>query len=350
MKPIRIVIVDDSAICRVQLASFLSAEGDIEVVGQAEDGSGVLELLKSARADLLIVDFQMPKTNGLETITRVMAHTPLPILVVTGEPLGPERQRAFESIRRGALDLAEKPSLFDTAAQARLRQTVRRLATVPVVRHVSGKLNARPLTVPSPSILPPKGETALVVGIGSSAGGPMALATLLGALEADLPAAVVVVQHLPPTFLSAFGEFLLGRTQLQVEVMTRDNSPLRAGVVYLPGRDAHIGLTGVDSVGNIDTPPKQGHRPSVDVLFETLARFAGPRAAGIVLSGIGRDGTDGLLALRRSGGLCLAQDQNTSAVWGMPRSAIESQAAESALPPRGLADVVTAWARARQKR
>jgi len=345
MKQIRVVVLDDSAICRVQLAHFLQAEGDIEVVGEAASGEHALEIVQQTRPHLLIVDLQMPGTDGHETIVQVMANTPLPILVVTSQRVGPDRQIVFEAIRKGALDLAEKPALLDLSAQSQLRSTVRRLATVPVVRHVAGKLNERPKSIPKPSIFPPLGNHSLVIGIGSSAGGPLALASLLAAWDRTLNASVIVVQHLPANFLAVFGEFLAARSTLSVVVVTSKQS-VQPGAVYIAGREAHIGLVSPDTVGLIDGPTRDGHRPSADVLFESLARHAGRRASGIVLSGIGRDGADGLKMLRDRGGYCLAQDQETSAVWGMPRAALEGGAAEAALPPRGLAEVVSRWTRA----
>lgn len=345
MKRTRVVILDDSIICRTQLTTVLQAEGDILVVGEAANGERAQELLQATRPDVLLVDLQMPGTDGHETIRQVMAHAPLPILVVTSQPLGAGRQVVFESIRKGALDLAEKPALLDRDAQDRLRNTVRRLSTVPVVRHVAGKLNDRPHVVPRPSIVPPPGASSLVVGIGSSAGGPLALASVLSAWDSSFKAAVVVVQHLPPSFLPLFGEFLSTRTTLNVVPVEREQT-LQASTVYVPARDAHIGLVDRDRVGLIDAPAREGHRPSADVLFESLARYGGRRASGVILSGIGNDGTAGLRALRNSGGYCLAQDQETSAVWGMPKSAWESGAAETTLPPRGLAEVVVAWTKA----
>ncbi len=345
MKPIRVVVLDDSAICRVQLAHFLQAEGDIEVVGEAGSGEHAQEIVQKTRPHLLIVDLQMPGTDGHETIVQVMANAPLPILVVTSQAVGPDRQIVFEAIRKGALDLAEKPALLDLSAQSQLRSTVRRLATVPVVRHVAGKLNERPKVIPRPSIFPPIGNSPLVIGIGSSAGGPLALASLLSAWDQNLHASAIVVQHLPANFLAIFGEFLAARTSLNVVVVNSKQS-LQPATVYIAGRDAHIGLVSADTVGLIEGPTRDGHRPSADVLFESLAQHAGRRASGIVLSGIGRDGADGLKLLRSRGGYCLAQDQETSAVWGMPRAAVECGAAESTLPPRGLAEVVSQWARA----
>lgn len=347
MNPLRVAVLDDSAICRAQLRTFLEADGDIQVVCEGASGEGALSLLSANRAQMLIVDLQMPRMGGHETISEVMAHAPLPILVVTSQPLGPERAAVFESIRRGALDLAEKPGGRDTVAQEKLRAAVRRLATVPVVRHVSGKLGKRPQEVPQPSQLPPSpahdGVTPLVVGIASSAGGPVALARLVGALPADIEAAVVVVQHLPQTFTAAFADFLAARTELRVIQLER-RQVLMPGTIYTVSGATHIALVGEGQVAEIDGPPHAGHRPSADVLFESLAIHAGARGAGVILSGMGDDGTGGLLSLRKKGGLCLAQDKETSAVWGMPRSAYEAGAAERTLPPLGLAEVVRAWA------
>src|SRR5690606_22179426 len=154
MKPFRVAIIDDSTVCRVTLRAFLEAEGDIQVVAESARGDSALSLIESSKPQLLLLDLQMPGMNGHDTISQVMAHAPLPILVVTSQPIGALREAVFESIRRGALDLAEKPGGTDAAAQRELRTKVRRLATIPVVRHVAGKLGTRPAVVPSPSIFP----------------------------------------------------------------------------------------------------------------------------------------------------------------------------------------------------
>lgn len=348
MTRLRVAVVDDSALCRAQLRHFLEADGDIEVVAEAPDGERAIDLVAAHRVQLLIVDLQMPRVNGHETITRVMAHTPLPILVLTGTPLGPERKAVFESIRRGALDLAIKPSGSDLQSQQRLREAVRRLATIPVVRHVAGKLEARPRHPVRPSVAPmPDSASPLVVAVGSSAGGPLALASFVGALAPDLAAAVLVVQHLPAGFAPAFVDFLASRTRLRVASVS-ERQPLRPGHLYVAAGEFHFGLCSAEQVGPLPGGPRGGHVPSADVLFGSVASHARSLGAGIVLSGMGEDGTEGLLALRRAGGLCLAQDRETCAVWGMPRAALERGAVEQALPPLALADVVTRWARSRR--
>lgn len=346
MGRIRVVVVDDSPICRAQLRTFLHADEDIVVVAEGASGKNALDLVQRFSPHLLILDLQMPEMGGLETISHVMAHEPLPILVVTGQPAGAESEYVFESIRRGALALAEKPDGSDQRAQSELRQAVKRLSSIPVVRHVAGKLAARPPVVPPPSMLPPPATTAtmpLVVGIGSSAGGPAALATLVSQFPATIQAALVVVQHLPHSFVRAFAGFLSARSSLPVVLVSKEE-PIVPGHLYLAADEAHIRLSGGDRVELASEEPRNGHRPSADVLIESLAKHSASRACGVILSGMGDDGSQGLLSLRRRGGLCLAQDRESSAVWGMPKVAMEIGAAEQALPPLALAGVVQKWA------
>ncbi len=338
MNRLRVLVLDDSLICRTQLRSWLESEGDIEVVGEAPDGETVLELLRRTRPQVLLVDLQMPRQDGHQTIENVMANAPLPILVVTSQPLGATRQVVFESIRKGALDLAEKPSLFDRDAQSRLRATVRRLATVPVVRHVAGRLRAPAAPPVRASVAPPSHPGMPVVGIGSSAGGPVVLASILSSWTEDFAAAVLVVQHLPPNFVAGFIEFLQSRTRLRI-VGVSDSAPLERGCVYVPVGEVHLGLVAHDRVGTVTSPPRGGHIPAVDVLFDTMAKWAPARSMGVILSGIGRDGAEGLLALRKRGGVCVVQDEGTAAVWGMPKAALENGAAQRALPPERIGEL-----------
>ena len=346
MSALRVAILDDSLICRQQLRSFLELEGDIEVVGEAPDGETVLELILQMQPQVLVVDLQMPRTNGLETIEKVMAYAPLPILVVTSQPLGPGRELVFDSIRKGALDLAEKPALFDREAQTRLRQTVRRLATVPVVRHVAGKLRTDRASLVRSSYAPPPMGGVPIVGIGSSAGGPVVLASILSSWSSEFPAAVLVVQHLPPNFVPGFVDFLKNRTQLKI-VGVAGRNPLEPGCVYLPLGENHIGLVDHDAVGLVEGPARGGHIPAVEVLFESMAKRAPERSLGVVLSGIGRDGADGALLLRKAGGKCVVQNEATAAVWGMPKATMETGGAERALPPDEISAFALDWALAK---
>jgi two-component system chemotaxis response regulator CheB len=350
MKQIRTLILDDSDICRAQLRAIVETDGAIKVVGEARNGDRVLELLDRTKPDVLLVDLEMPGTPGHATIERVMAHHPLPILVVTGVPSGRRQAEVFEAIKRGALQLAAKPLRGDRAAEAALRAQVKQLAGIPVVRHVAGKLGpgkARPRTLaPPPISAPQSGTTPLIVGVGASAGGPVALATMLAELPVSLGAAVAVVQHLPDGFTSAFAAFLKNRIELPLHVV---DAPVRwqRGHVYLAPDARHLTSEG-SALSVSDAPPVEGHRPAVDVLFAALARDAGPRALGVLLSGMGRDGVDGLLRMRRAGAFTLAQDEASSGVFGMPMAALQVGAATIADTPVGLGQRIVEWCRLTQ--
>lgn len=343
MNPIRVVVLDDSAICRFRLKATLEADPDIKVVGEAANGDQVLELVERTLPHVLLVDLQMPGTGGHETIEQVMANRPLPILVVTAVPAGKRRDAVFESIRRGALDLAEKPGQHDRAAQAKLRTLVRELARVPVVRHVAGRLSRSGAVDPPPA--PPYANgmaSARILGIAASAGGPSAVVSLLSELRPGLPMAVALVQHLPVGFASGFAQFLQSRIALPVQIVERPEK-IRAGRVYVAPDDRHLVAPDEHTLAVNSEPTVQGHRPSCDVLFHSLAIAFGSAAAGVVLSGIGCDGVAGLAAMRARGAFTLAQHAASCAVFGMPRAALESGAAREALDPPEIARAVSAW-------
>jgi two-component system chemotaxis response regulator CheB len=343
---IRVLLLDDSAICRAQLRAVLEQDVELQVVGEANNGDQVLRLIDELTPHILLVDLQMPGTGGQETIERVMAHRPLPILIVTGQPEGVRRQAVFEGIRRGALDLAEKPGHGDERAEHRLRAAVRELARVRVVRHVAGKLSRRDGAPGLPTTLPPLAPAGssgpLLVGIAASAGGPRPLVSLLAAWPADFEAAVAVVQHLPNGFTPAFAEFLQSRIPQRVRIVTQ-LTRAEPGHVYLAGDDVHLVAHSEKQLGPELSPAIDGHRPAATVLFESLATRLGSRACGVVLSGMGRDGVSGLAKMKARGGLTLAQEQAGCAVYGMPKAALEAGACVAALDPAGLARAVSSW-------
>ena len=333
---IRIVIVEDSPFARAALRDSLEEEGDIEVVGMAEDGQAALGVVRLHKPDLVTMDIQMAGADGLTAIEQLMAHAPLPILVVTALPSGPDSNLTFEALRRGALDVAAKPSGPARASQAaRLRRQVRSLAGVPVVRHVGALRTAiRPVV----AAVAPTGRTP-IVGIAASAGGPIAVAQVLAALPARFPACIAIVQHLPIGFAAFFASFLRRSVLAEVVVASGDVEPRRGSVVIAPD-DRHLVLTAAGSLSSTADPPVGGHRPSATVLFQSLARVAGASAVGVILTGIGDDGAAGLLAMRQAGARTIAQDAKTSAVFGMPRAAIAAGAATSVLALEDIAQAL----------
>jgi two-component system chemotaxis response regulator CheB len=357
-----VVVVDDSAICRALLRDWLHADGDLEVVGEAADGDSAIEVIARLRPDVATIDLRMPGMSGLELIAHLMAKSPLPILVLTGDASSADPGVAFEAVRRGALDLMLKPSERDDDAIRSLRARVRWLATVPVVRHLDGHKvlerrsredhddrREREATDPFLAVpwLAPASNEPIVVGIAASAGGPSALATVLGSLASDLPVCLAIVQHLPRGFAPSFVSFLQARCSLRVCLAEHGQLPRPSTVVLAPDDhhleliDGHFALTG--------GPPVDGHRPSGSVLLRSLATL-GNAAIGVVLSGIGRDGADGLRAMRERNATTIAQDAGSSVVYGMPRAAVEEGAAQSVLPVGQIGNAIATAVLARRRR
>ncbi len=338
----RAVIVDDSPIARALVREWLEADDDIEVVGEAADGEAAIGLITRLRPDVATIDLRMPGISGLELVAFLMARTPLPILVLTGENTRDDAGLAFEAVRRGALDLLPKPSALDDEAIRSLRARVRWLATVPVVRHIDGRKPPEPL--PPVTVIPRSLRATsdlVIVGIAASAGGPTALATVVGSLSADLPICLAIVQHLPKGFAPSFVSFLQARCSLAVRLAEAGMVPPVATAVIAPD-DHHLEL--VDGRFALTSgPPVDGHRPSGTVLLRSLAPL-GSSAIGVVLSGIGRDGADGLRAMRERQATTFAQDSTTSVVYGMPRAAVEEGGAQQALPIGEIGDAIAAAA------
>ncbi len=342
----RAVVVDDSAIARELLREWLEADDDLEVVGEAADGETAIELITRLRPDVATIDLRMPGMSGLDLVSLLMARAPLPILVLTGEPTHDEAGRAFEAVRRGALDLLVKPSALDDDAIRSLRARVRLLAKVPVVRHIDSNKPVEPIHALSPRLFRTTGEF-VIVGIAASAGGPTALAAVLGSLSADLPICLAIVQHLPKGFAPSFVNFLQSRCSLAVRLGEPGLAP-RAGTVVLAPDDHHLEL--IDGQFELTSgPPVDGHRPSGSALLRSLAPL-GSGAIGVVLSGIGRDGSDGLRAMRDANATTIAQDASTSVVYGMPRAAIEEGAALQALPVGMIGHAIAAAALSPRRR
>jgi two-component system, chemotaxis family, protein-glutamate methylesterase/glutaminase len=359
----RVVVVDDSAICRAMLCEWLHADGDLEVVGEAADGDSAIEVITRLRPDVATIDLRMPGMSGLDLIAHLMAKAPLPILVLTGDANSADPSVAFEAVRRGALDLMLKPSERDDDAIRSLRARVRWLATVPVVRHLDGHKHHERRSREDPDDrrerealesfasaapwLPLATGDPIVVGIAASAGGPSALATVLGSLAPDLPVCLAIVQHLPRGFAPSFVSFLQARCSLSVCLAEHGQLPRSSTVVLAPDDhhleliDGHFALT--------SGPPVDGHRPSGSVLLRSLAAL-GSSAIGVVLSGIGRDGADGLRAMRERHATTIAQDAESSVVYGMPRAAVEDGAAQSVLPVGQIGNAITSVVLNRRRR
>jgi len=331
---IRVLIADDSpTVCNV-LQAVLSEDPQIEVVGCAYDGLQALTKAKHLRPDVITMDVRMPELDGLEATAAIMAVAPARIVVVCSVGESEQQDLSFRAMAAGALEVIAKPAegLGGSLRQwgPRLAETVRLMSVVPVVtrrRVPPAGLRLRPIS---------HGRVD-AFGIVASTGGPPALETVIGALPADLPIPIFVVQHITPGFTSGLVRWLDSVVSLSVKIAVHGEMP-RAGAVYLPP-DGHD-LT-LDAEGGVAIAPSTGsHSPSGDRLLSSLAKVYGTRAGAVVLTGMGDDGVAGLGEIRRAGGAAFAQDESTSVVFGMPRLAMESGAAERALPLNTISGVI----------
>ena len=319
---IRVLVVDDSATMRAFIANALSRDPGIQVVGQAADPLQARAAIKELNPDVLTLDVEMPRMNGLDFLERIMRLRPMPVVMVsTLTSRGAET--TLRALELGAFDCVAKPQ----AGQAGFEQLL------PMV-HAAAGARLRSFRVPAARPVPanfrPDGR---VLAIGSSTGGVEALLTILTKFPANCPP-TVITQHMPATFTASFAQRLNRSCAAQVQEAT-DGAPLAPGRVYLaPGGDTHLEITGsgpwrcrllADGLVN-------GHRPSVDVLFGSVAKAAGARALGVILTGMGKDGARGLLAMRQAGAKTLGQDEASSVVYGMPRAAFEIQAVMKQVP------------------
>lgn len=323
MRPKRVLIVDDSQTIRQVIRSKLASDPRLQVVGEAGDPFEAREKIKALAPDVLTLDVEMPRMNGLEFLEKIMRLRPMPVVMVSTETFKGSAA-ALEALALGAVECIGKPRLdrvsdaFDhladllvVAADARLRSPGPRARIVPATGF---DWNGR------------------VVLIGSSTGGVDALETLLSGYPANCPP-TLIAQHMPESFLASFARRLESRIAPRMSLASQ-GAPLEAGTVYLaPGGDFHLGLRLGDplSCALIGSEKRNGHRPSVEVLFESAVSIAA-RVVAVMLTGMGRDGAEAMAELRRAGAQCLAQDEATSVVFGMPRAAIELGAVDRATP------------------
>jgi two-component system chemotaxis response regulator CheB len=339
--PTRVLVVDDSLVCREILAAILDAEPDIQVIGQAENGKQALELNRKLRPDLVTMDIQMPGMDGFSTIEEIMAQNPVPILVVTSVPLRDGIDQSFLAIKTGALDLVKKPDPGSLEGRT-LVEKVRVLSGVKVIRH----RRARPALIVQPSC-EVVSERIEVVALVSSTGGPKLLSELFGAMPREVSLAFLLTQHLPDGFVTGFIHWLNQEISLQVE-QAHEGMRITPGMVLVAPSEKHLEVRQRGLVHLSDAPAIQSHRPSGTPMLKSVAKVYGKRAMGIILTGMGRDGAEGLLKLRQSGGLCIAQDEASSLIFGMPKAAIELGAATRVLGVNAIVQCILAHGQGRR--
>ncbi len=335
---IRVLLVDDSPTVRAVLQRILRKTEDLRVVGEAGDGEAGLRLAVELEPDVVLMDIAMPGVDGFEATTRIMEKAPTAVMVFSTE-VSHDGHRVFEAYSRGARDVVAKPGTPE--AWTELVETLpKRIRTVAQGFAGGGSEAETGIAASSQRRPPPPLNPIRYLAIGSSTGGPEALHELLSVLAPRPPVAILVVQHIAKEFEQGLADWLRSETGLSVRIAEPGEVP-KVGTVRMGPQGYHLRL-GTDGRLELDedTPPLRGHRPAADVLLDSCATTAGRQTAGVLLSGMGRDGVEGLRAVKDAGGVTLAQNQASSVVFGMPQAALAAGATEVALPPDGLARYV----------
>jgi two-component system chemotaxis response regulator CheB len=344
MTRIRVLVVEDSVSVRKRLVEVLRGDADVEVVGEAADGKEAIALCQSLRPDVVTLDMVLPVMSGLAATEYIMAHFPTPILIVSASTNRGDLFKTYEALAAGAVDVLEKPTGHEVgdAWERKFLATVKLVSRIKVITHVQGKLRSS-ATLPERDVAGalPRAGACQVVAIGASTGGPAAIVKILRGLPPTFALPILLVIHIGEPFAVTFAEWLDGLSPLRVS-LARDGDVLppvgRSRVIMAPP-DRHLLLRqGVLRLSR--DPERHSCRPSVDVLFESLARELGDRSLACLLTGMGKDGAAGLLEVRRAGGTTIAQDEATSIVFGMPQEAIRLGAAMSVLPLGEIAPVL----------
>ena len=328
MTRLRVLVVDDSSTARNRLCDVVAADPALELVAAADDGKAAIERCTELRPDVVAMDMMMPVMTGVAATEYIMAYCPTPILIVSSSTNRGELFRTYDALAAGAVDVLEKPRGDEPEGswEARFLSTLKLVARIRVITHLRGRQSSRVGPRPPPAPISPSPHVE-ILGIGASTGGPGAILEILRHLPPRLPIPVLFVLHLSDRFGGAFAEWLDGQTEHEVR-FARDGEPVAAtaGRIVMAPPDRHL-LVRDGRLRVTDDAERHSCRPSVDVLFESLARGYGNGAAACLLTGMGRDGAAGMLAVRNAGGATIAQDEATCIVFGMPREAIALGAA-----------------------
>ncbi|MBQ7955457.1 MAG: chemotaxis response regulator protein-glutamate methylesterase [Lachnospiraceae bacterium] len=323
MRPIKVLVVEDSLVFRELLVKNLNLDPAIEVVATANDPFEARDAIIKYQPDVMTLDIELPKMTGIEFLRKLMPQHPMPVVVISSLS-----DKVFDALNAGAVDFVAKPA---GATREQIAAFVRNELQVKVkvasIAKVGGWKKA-PIIMPSQPLQVKKND--LVVAIGASTGGTEAIATVLNEFGPDIPG-VVIVQHMPPKFTEMYANRLNDRCKIRVKEAKNGDLVVPGQVLIAPGGDSHMQLVKIN--GNYQVvvkpgPKVNGHCPSVEVLFNSVASVAGNRAVGIILTGMGGDGAKGLLAMRQAGARTIGQDESTCVVYGMPKVAYDLGAVE----------------------
>jgi two-component system chemotaxis response regulator CheB len=340
---IKALIVDDSKVIQEFLAHLLSSDPDIRVVGFAGSGSEAIELVRMKKPNVITMDIHMPGMDGYEATRTIMGTYPTPIVVVSGSSGKKEVALTFRALEAGALAVVIRPPGFEhpqfAASRKELIQTVKLMSEVKVVKRFPRSIKEEIKPVRLVQTYENDIKRIKVIAIGASTGGPMALQVILSLLPRDLPVPVLIVQHIAKGFVKGFKEWLSATSGIKLKI-AEDGEPILAGIGYIAPDNFHMGISRGSKIELSNQPPENGLKPSASYLFRSVAQNIGPNALGVLLTGMGKDGADELKAMKDKGALTLVQNEESSVVFGMPGEALSIGAADQALSPEKIAEIL----------
>jgi two-component system chemotaxis response regulator CheB len=340
-----VLVVDDSAFMRKLIAELVEATGTFRVIGFAADGVEALERVRELNPDIVTLDIEMPRLDGLQTLERIMTTMPRPVVMLSAA--GSRNDMTLQALERGAVEFIRKPSGPVSVDLSTVREQLMAALNAAAATNMEGVKTPPFVEVLSDTAVAEKrisGAAERVVAIAASTGGPRALNEIVPRLPPDLNAAVLIVQHMPRDFTRSLSERLDASSRLAVREAV-DGEPLRENQVYVAPGGFHMLVDGVPGAARIKLDNRSatlwGVRPAADPLFVTVAACFGSAAIGVVLTGMGRDGADGLRKIREAGGRAVVQDRESSIVYGMPQAAMAAAGADSVASVRNIARIVT---------
>jgi two-component system chemotaxis response regulator CheB len=326
------MLVEDSATVRALLCHIIDSDPRLQLAAVCVSAEEALDSIAQVKPDVISMDIRLPGMDGLEATRRIMSEHPTPIVVIADSVHDSTLSIAMSALKAGALTVVEKPSGPGARTYEAVAGTIATqlyiMSQVPVIRR---RLSTQRPVANAPARGQPARINASIVGIAASTGGPPALASVLGALDPGFPAPILLVQHMGAPFMEGFASWLADQTRLRVKLAENREVPV-AGTVYVAPGDRHLVLSPGNTLAlNVD-PPLASQRPAATFLFQSLARVAGSRAVGILLTGMGEDGARGLLEMKEAGAFTIAEDESTAVVYGMPAAAARLGAVSQSLP------------------
>ncbi|HEY9705108.1 MAG TPA: chemotaxis-specific protein-glutamate methyltransferase CheB, partial [Allocoleopsis sp.] len=349
MSPIRVLIVEDSPIALTILKRMLSSSADILIVGTATNGKKALEIVNEVNPDVICTDLHMPEMNGLELTQEIMVTYPKPILVISASVQEDDNDNVFQLLQAGAVDIFPKPvgglDINYQKSQQELINKIKILSGVKVFtkhrRNSSALISDVSVKQPPINIITeiPIVNQSLrkIVVIGASTGGPQALDTILTSLPGDFPIPIICIQHISEGFLQGLVDWLNPRCKLHIKIAQNGELP-QPGNIYFAPEQKHLELDLYGKFAYSSSPPLGGHRPAVTITFNSVAKIYKTGVIGVLLTGMGRDGAEGMRNIYNSGGLTIAQDELSCVVFGMPKEAIALKAVNHILPLSAIAN------------